>query len=95
MATPRAALAVAEKLIARIEEPIPFNDHLCRISASIGITGSLSYRPAVTTRMLADVDAALYASKRLGKGRATVFAPGMVAAARSDAASKAPQAPPS
>ena len=62
--------AVAARLIAAVEQPVPFEERLCKISASIGITTSLSYpqRPALDT-LLADTDAALYAAKRAGRGR--------------------------
>ncbi|PWK60668.1 GGDEF domain-containing protein [Roseicyclus mahoneyensis] len=62
--------AVAARLIAAIEEPVPFEGHLCRISASIGLAASIDYnqRPGLD-RVLADTDAALYAAKRGGRGR--------------------------
>ncbi|NKX43711.1 GGDEF domain-containing protein [Roseicyclus persicicus] len=62
--------AVATRLIASIEEPVEFEGHVCRISASIGVTASTDYaeRPGLD-RLLADTDAALYAAKRAGRGR--------------------------
>jgi len=61
---------IAARLIAALEEPIPFEGNLCQISASIGITTSLDYdsRPTVD-QMLADTDMALYRAKRGGRGR--------------------------
>ncbi|MDH3262377.1 MAG: diguanylate cyclase [Paracoccaceae bacterium] len=68
---------IAGRVIARIEEPVPFEDQLCRISASAGITVSTAYAKPEPERLLHDADAALYASKRAGRGRATVWgAPG-------------------
>lgn len=80
LADAEAALAVAEKLIAKFEEPIPFESNVCHISASIGITSTACYQTVDTAAMLSDVDAALYASKRHGKGRATLYQTGMRAA---------------
>ncbi len=69
--TERAALAaLAERLIARLSEPIDYDGQPCRISASVGITRSVDYAEVDVTRMLADADAALYASKNAGRGRA-------------------------
>jgi diguanylate cyclase (GGDEF)-like protein len=68
---------IAQRIIGRIEEPVPFGEDLCRISASAGITVSNAYARPEPERMLHDADAALYASKRAGRGRATVWrAPG-------------------
>lgn len=64
---------IANRIIARIEEPVPFGEELCRISASAGITVSTAYARPDPERMLHDADAALYASKRAGRGRATVW----------------------
>lgn len=74
---------VAARLIATIEEPLPFQDHLCRVSASIGFAASVDYpkRPDLT-RLLADADAALYAAKRAGRGRWAAHVPPVAPAAR-------------
>lgn len=67
---------LAARLIATIEEPIPFQDQICRVSASIGLVASADYphRPG-TDRLLADADAALYAAKRAGRGRWSAHIP--------------------
>lgn len=67
--------AVARRIIARIEKPVRFGGTDCRISASAGITVSTFYARPVAERMLHDADAALYASKRAGRARATVHRP--------------------
>lgn len=77
------AAKIAEKLIALFEEPIPFENNICQISASIGIASTAWYSPVDTTRMMNDVDAALYESKRNGKGQATVFQSGLEIAPKS------------
>jgi diguanylate cyclase (GGDEF)-like protein len=74
---PDALEQIARRIIARLEEPIPFGDEICRISASIGMTSSEVYATPQPDRILSDADRALYASKHGGRGRATMFAPGM------------------
>ena len=71
-------VALAERIIERIEEPILFEGRSCRVSGSAGIAISTSYRLQNPYRMLSDSDLALYASKRGGRGRATVFRPDLV-----------------
>jgi diguanylate cyclase (GGDEF)-like protein len=84
---PAALDAVAQRLIAALEEPVPFGGQHCRISASIGIAASPDYadRPA-PDRMLADTDAALYAAKRAGRGRHVLHRPQAPARRRGDRA---------
>jgi len=53
-----------------------FEGQPCQISASIGIALSTSYLMPEPDRMLSDADQALYASKRAGRGRATVHLEG-------------------
>ncbi len=71
----RAALTrIAERLIARLSVPIPFDGRPCRISASIGIALSTDYARPDPGRILGDADTALYASKHAGRGRAMFHA---------------------
>ncbi|GHE02956.1 diguanylate cyclase [Defluviimonas sp. 20V17] len=65
--------AIAERVIARLSQPIDYAGAPCRISASVGITRSSAYDAPVAARMLADADAALYASKHAGRGRWTLW----------------------
>jgi diguanylate cyclase (GGDEF)-like protein len=67
---PSALMAVAERLIARLSAPIDHDGSPCCISGSIGIARSVDYAQLSLDRMLADADAALYASKNAGRGRA-------------------------
>lgn len=74
--TDAAALqAVAERLIARLSQPIDYLGSPCRISGSIGIARSVDYADLSVDRLLADADAALYASKNAGRGRAAFHLP--------------------
>lgn len=68
--------AVAARIIAGLEAPIDCAGKPCRISGSIGATVSSQYAVPDAEAMLGDADAALYASKRLGRGRCTLFRPG-------------------
>lgn len=68
---------IAERLIARLCEPIRFGSELCRISGSIGIVVARDYTAPSADLMLGDADAALYASKRNGRGQHTFFSPEM------------------
>ena len=74
--TDRARLAaIAQRLIAQLSRPIPFDGQRCRISASIGIALSIGYERPDAAQMLADADAALYGSKRDGRARHAFHAP--------------------
>ena len=66
---------VARRIIEQLSQPIEFEGQMCRFSASIGIAMSTQYEVPDPHRMQSDADAALYASKRAGRGRAQVFRP--------------------
>jgi len=70
---------IAGRLIARLEEPIPFNGQDCKISGSAGSTLSCNYaQPGFDIgRMMEDADIALYAAKDQGRGRHIAFHPGL------------------
>ncbi|MCV2881401.1 GGDEF domain-containing protein [Actibacterium sp. XHP0104] len=61
--------AIAQRIIERLQEPIPFEGNLCRISASIGAALSSDYDHPEPEQLLHDADMALYASKRAGRAR--------------------------
>ena len=68
--TDEAALdQVAQRIIDRVTKPIRFEAVDCRISASVGVAMSVSYPHPDADQMSADADAALYSSKRGGRGR--------------------------
>ena len=69
--------AVARRIIEGLEAPLVFEGRPCRISGSIGATVSCLYPVPEADRMLNDADTALYVSKRRGRGRATIYAPGL------------------
>ena len=65
--------ATARRIIEVVSLPILFDDRQCQISASVGITTSISYVMPEIARMQHDADEALYASKRAGRGQAQVY----------------------
>ena len=62
--------AIADRIVARLSEPFVHQGHLCRISASIGICISTAYDVLSASQILGDADAATYAAKHAGRGRA-------------------------
>ena len=62
--------AIATRIIKRISLPIEFEGDICKVSASIGMTISANYAIPDGEVMLADADAALYASKHAGRAQA-------------------------
>ena len=72
-------LSIAGRIVRRLEEPVEHEGNQCRISGSIGITVSDLYDEPDLDRMLSDVDAALYESKRQGRARSTMVSPDLAA----------------
>ena len=73
-------LHIALRIIARLNVPMEFEGQPCRVAASIGMTVSTLYPIVDPQQMVADADLALYASKRAGRARATLFSAEMTAA---------------
>lgn len=71
MAEAATLAQTAERVIAQLQQPIPFQDQLCRVSASFGYlvvpANDGGNSPA---DLLASTDLALYAAKKAGRGRA-------------------------
>lgn len=65
--------ATARRIIEVVSRPIMFDDRRCQISASVGITASVSYAVPEIARMQHDADEALYAAKRAGRGQAQMY----------------------
>ncbi|MEM1100013.1 MAG: diguanylate cyclase [Pseudomonadota bacterium] len=70
---PDRLAAIAARIIARLEHPIPWNGETCRISGSAGTSRSGQYETPTVEQMLHHADLALYASKRAGRGKHTHF----------------------
>lgn len=65
---------IATRIIDRLERPLQYAGHTCKISASAGVTTSMLYDHPSPEQLLADADEALYASKHRGRARVTVIA---------------------
>ena len=62
--------ALAERLIAEISKPIPFEDRLCRLGASVGIART----PVIDAQdLVTSSDVALYKAKQGGRSTLAVF----------------------
>jgi PAS domain S-box-containing protein len=69
---PADAAIVAQRVLNAISQPITFNGHEMRMTASIGIVNAnLSYLNA--QELLRDADSAMYVAKSTGKARYVVF----------------------
>ena len=75
-----AALAVAHQVVDACRAPFEIDGQQFRIGASIGV--ALSDRVSNVERLMRNADAAMYSAKSHGKGRAEVFQPEMLRAAR-------------
>ncbi len=76
--TSKAKLSrIAERLIERLEVPVPFKGDEARISGSIGIVTSNLYDRPDVAQMMEDADTALYVSKLRGRACYTFYEPGM------------------
>ncbi|EBA16676.1 diguanylate cyclase, putative [Roseobacter sp. SK209-2-6] len=75
---PKVLEALANRLIARMEEPVPFGGHLCKISASAGTTLSIwNKHPLKAADLVHQADVALYAAKHAGRSRHCFYHSGM------------------
>ncbi len=72
---------VAQRIIDRIEVPIPFNGAMCEVSASIGTVWIQGTQRATREMVLEDADIALYASKNKGRACQTMYTPELRATA--------------
>ncbi len=68
---PAEAIAVAERLLIAVREPLRLGGERIRVSLSIGI--SLAGAASTSGELLAEADAALYRAKAAGRGRWEVF----------------------
>lgn len=69
--TDQGLLRLGERIIRRIEAPIATDYGECKVSASIGFA-RVSHGTISADAILSETDAALYASKRAGRGRVTI-----------------------
>jgi diguanylate cyclase (GGDEF)-like protein len=69
---------IANRLIRRLEDPIPYNGRTCRISASAGTVLSSDLSGLDPSHILESADRALYAAKNAGRGCHHFFDPKMM-----------------
>jgi len=72
---PATLLAIADRIIARVSQPIDFEGAECRVSASVGIVRALDMANPDPARILAAADRALYAAKHAGRSCAVLLPP--------------------
>ena len=65
--------AIAERIIARVSQPIDHGGMECRVSASIGIVRSLDMALPDPAQLVAAADRALYAAKHAGRSQAVLL----------------------
>lgn len=73
----RVLRRVGRRIIKRLEVPIPFEDDICRISASIGTVQIEAGHQVDADEVLSDADIALYASKHAGRAQQTFYTPAL------------------
>jgi diguanylate cyclase (GGDEF)-like protein len=61
---------IADQIVSELKRPIPFHGDLCHIAGSIGYVIVPEGAGAAPAAVLSASDAALYASKQAGRGRA-------------------------
>lgn len=66
---------IGERIIASLEQPIPFEGEMCNISASIGTVWIESGSTINKDELLSNADVALYASKHAGRAQQTFYSP--------------------
>lgn len=72
-------VALGNRIIARIEQPLVIDGVECSVSASIGATMTDFYPDSELGQMQADADAALYRAKRAGRGCVRLHEPSRAA----------------
>ncbi len=77
MIDPVVVSRIADRIIARLEQPIPFNDDTCKISSSAGTALAKSGERLPVQTLMDDADVALYASKRNGRAQHTIYDPAL------------------
>ena len=77
MARADAVLRRMRRVIAAVSKPIPWEGVTLRIGVSAGVILAGEGGDAPADSLLPRADAALYAAKRAGKGRAVVWHPGL------------------
>jgi diguanylate cyclase (GGDEF)-like protein/PAS domain S-box-containing protein len=75
-----AAMAVGQQILDAFRQPFEIEGRPLRVGASVGV--AMSDRVSTVERLMRNADAAMYSAKAHGKGRAEIFQPEMLRAAR-------------
>lgn len=70
---PQTLQAIAGRIIGRLSQPMEFEGHACRVSASVGIVRSVDFTTPDVAQVLAAADRALYAAKHAGRSQAVLL----------------------
>lgn len=70
---PRTLQTIAERIIARVSQPIDCGGQLCQVSASIGMVRSVDMARSDPATLMAAADRALYAAKHAGRSQAVLL----------------------
>lgn len=65
--------SIAVRLIDQLQTPMVFENHTCRVSASIGTALSTQFKPPKAAEILNAADLALYEAKRKGRSRHCLY----------------------
>ncbi|MEO0380081.1 MAG: GGDEF domain-containing protein [Pseudomonadota bacterium] len=68
---------IGQRIIDDLSRPMTYQGEVCKISASIGLSFYDPHAPKSVAEVMDDADVALYASKDGGRGRQTVYHPGL------------------
>lgn len=68
-----ACAPLLDRLLAAIAQPVPFNDHLLQVSASLGVTFYPQAHEVEGDQLMRQADQAMYLAKQAGKNRYQVF----------------------
>lgn len=68
---------IGQRIIDDLSRPMNYQGEVCRISASIGLAFYDPHGSKTVAEIMDDADVALYASKDGGRGRQTVYHPGL------------------
>lgn len=68
---PQSAIALGERIVSVLRQPVHLPDHDLQITASVGI--AVAAAGATTATLLSEADAAMYEAKSAGKNRVALF----------------------
>lgn len=66
---------IAKRIIKRLQTPMDFEGHICRISGSVGIVTASDHAEPSADQLLEAADTALYSAKNAGRGCHVFYAP--------------------